>query len=374
MYYVQFLQNDVDMVRQLIEIFAVPFAPYILFCQEENIWQLKNKSDLSFAKSNLADSQYMELADFILLFVNDKSRLSNKIAPLDFSSIKQFNELVIRLTDQFGWAIFTCGDHSFKEVVFVTKIQFINEYFDKKITEVIEDVQKFQESILIPSLIMSKEDYGKVFAKYKNTNFLISRHSFESNSSCCFNAIVFSELNKPFDRLVRSLNLTAQDLILVSSMIPYNCRNFTSQKVMNLSFSSKAIRPFCGSQDTGAYQEYLRENELFLLEFDSINSLTEVCYSLKSSEAETILVIPKKTNVKVLEKMFIELLEMGIEILCGDESMCTSKITNSVEWFYGIDRVYSHECCSVFMSNSPNLITQFEHLDVEDGYRLIGCF
>jgi hypothetical protein len=374
MYYVKFLQNDVDMVEQLIEIFGAPFTPNIFFCQKENIWQLKNESDLFFTKSNLSDPKYMELVDFILLFTSDKSRLLNNVVSLNFSSIKQFNELVIRLMDQFGWIIFTCGDHSFKEVVFATKFQFIDQYFDKIVAEVIEDAHKFQESILIPPVIMAEEDYAKVFAKYKNTNFLISKHLLESDSSCRFNAIVFSELDQPLDRLVRSLNLTAQDLILVSSMIPYDCRSFTSQKVMNLSFYSKAVRPLSGSRDTGVYQEYLRENELFLLEFDSIKKLTEVCYSLKSSESETILVIPKKTNIDVLEKMFIELLEMGIEILYGDEFMCVSKVTDSVQWFYGIDRVYSHECCSIFMSNNPNLITQFENLDIEDGYRLIGCF
>jgi hypothetical protein len=55
-----------------------------------------------------------------------------------------------------------------------------------------------------------------------------------------------------------SCNLQIKDLLLISSMVPYNAEGILSKKIINLLLPSKAVLSMPNNKTIGSYQNYIR--------------------------------------------------------------------------------------------------------------------
>jgi hypothetical protein len=303
--------------------------------------------------------------DFVILSSKDtnKSLSPNNYTFNDFSSLVKIENFILRSNDELDWILFSCGNQYFREVIFVTQYEFVNKFIEQNIADIKLEINLQKHSVKIPEIISANRDCQNLITKFTTTNILMSEYLVDGSLGSSLSGVIFDRLYAPFDRLMKCCNISLNDILLVSDMVPYE--SDVSSRTIILPINRYSVL-------TSEY--HLQEQELFLMEFDSIKYFKEVCSRLSASQADIMLIIPKNTNVDLFRSLLLKAHEIGADPFSGDEWMYLSDLKDTMEWFYGIERVYLHDECSIFISANSDYITAFDRLNIDDGYKLIGCF
>jgi hypothetical protein len=366
MYFLRFLENNIELINLLVGKFVCNFIPNTFFIQENYIEKIDSQTFMLSIKEKIVDPKFFELVSFVILSPKEESSFlsGNDCIFNGFHSLEEFENFILKSNEKFNWAFFFTDSFYFKEMIFVTEYKFVDRLIEKNIADIKLEVNIRKNSIKIPNnLLPTDTEYDDLFKKYTTANILMSNYSINGHLDNYLSGIISEKIYAPFDRLMRCCKLSLDDIYLVSDMVPYGSSvNRESIKLSLNRFNLLTLR------------NYIEEKELFLMEFSDLNQLKETCSSLSCSQADTMLIIPKNTNINSFKSLLLKAHEIGADPFTGDEWMYLSEIKDTMEWFYGIERVYLHDECSIFISSNSEYIATFDRLNIDDDYKLIGCF
>jgi hypothetical protein len=310
-------------------------------------------------------SETFDLLNFIIFPSKDEDAFSvmSHYRFDDFCCLEKIEDFILRSNQVLDWMIFCFSSYYFEEVVFVTKHKFIDKLIEKNINDVNADADLGKDLFQISEVVSTNNDYQDITEKNWTTNISMSNYFVERSLGSSLSGIVFEKIHAPFDRLMECCNVNLDDILLVSDIVPHEG---------GVSYESM-ILPI-HQHDPFTLKEIVVETELFLMKFNRTDHLKEICSRLTCSQADIMLIIPENTNLDSFRSLLLKAYEIVGYPFNGCDWMCLSEIRDTMEWFYGIERVYLHDECSVFISSNSEYIAAFDRLNINDSYKLIGCF
>ena len=135
------------------------------------------------------------------------------------------------------------------------------------------------------------------------------------------------------------------------------------QFIQNFDFTIQNQKMSIGRFEVGVYQPNNRQLLVSLLR-------------IESCEPDTLMVIPKNTNIELLKHLLSKTeghpLYETFSYLCYVED-----ILKTVEWFYLVDSTfagYGDYTYSLFIARDNALIRKFNQLNIDDDYQFLSCF
>jgi hypothetical protein len=376
MYWITFLSDDILSFIILLEEFVTPFLKKlnIYFVNKDFVVKLDSTSLITTVADKMFNHQSMELLDFALVATLEQRACEKEDISFKFSSIVDLEHLLHKNLHQVEWLFITCGSHYFKEIIFLTRHDFVNKLLEVKIEENKLQGERQEKMVTILDSLDSQQNRHNTISKDIKSDIHMSSYLVEHSLCKTISAVIFEKLDPPFQRLMKSCNLKIDDILLISDMIPYGQSEVISNQSLIFPievysyFLSEAISNGVESRKNTQYKE------LFVMQFNDVEQLKEICDFLSISQADTMLIIPKETDIQLFKTLLTKAYQSGADLLSGDEWMCLSEIKQTTKWFYGIERVYLHDYCSIFISKSSELLDKFNELNIDDEYKFIGCF
>lgn len=292
-------------------------------------------------ESPFKENKYLVPQEWLLHGEIDSSLddISTKPYLREFKSLVEVEKNFKYLSSHFHWSMFTWGGvGSLLSIGFISHDKEIFEYFLSKY------VQIFHSMTL-----------------YKLKNVLMSRYVVSSKftDSCC--VLLLNLLGKNIGtRIWKACNCDENFPWLITN------RDYSEMDEASIP-CMKEINFFVEGDDS----RQVRRRDLKVFEIQNLELFSRVCSESSLFSATTTIIIPSGTDLKAMQSV---LEKTELYDLDNHDVQWIDHIKNQCNWFYGINRDYTDEQNSIFISKDSSLLMKIDSMSLNDGYKFISCF